>query len=111
MDNTRAFLANVIPALKAMRPLIDAGILVLVPAEKSYLQHAEKVDQLKLDLMAKVAGDPLQYSERFRPRTLQRKRTYAEPLCSSLVRTKASKSVGQSNTGTGTSPANIPLPC
>jgi hypothetical protein len=67
MDNTRAFLVNVIPALKAMRPLIDAGIVVLIPAEKSYLQHADSIDQLKLDLMAKVAGDPLLYSERFSP--------------------------------------------
>lgn len=67
MDNTRAFLANVIPALKAMRPLIDAGIIVLVPAEKSYLQHADSIDRLKLDLMQKVAGDPLKYSERFSP--------------------------------------------
>jgi hypothetical protein len=64
MDNTRAFLANVIPALRAMRPLIDAGIIVLVPAEKSYLQHAGAIDRLKLDLTAKVATDPLPWSRR-----------------------------------------------
>lgn len=67
VDHTRRFLAYIVPLLQAMRPLIDAGIVVLVPAEKTYLDHSTSIDQLKSELMTSLAQDPLKYSERFSP--------------------------------------------
>ena len=67
MDHTRRFLARIVPLLQTMRPLIDAKIVILVPAEKTYLEHSTEIDRLKLELIEKLAGDPLEYSERFSP--------------------------------------------
>lgn len=67
MDRTRRFLAYMVPLLQAMRPLIDAGIVVMVPAERTYLEHTSTIDQLKSDLIRSLAKDPLGYSERFSP--------------------------------------------
>lgn len=67
MAKTRAFLVAVVPALRNLRPLIDAGILVLVPAERTYFKHTTAINTLKSQLIEKVASDPLAYSERFSP--------------------------------------------
>lgn len=67
MDRTRAFLNSVYPALQMMRPLIDSGLLVLVPAERSYLRNSTAIRELREQLRQTVAADPLEYSERFAP--------------------------------------------
>ena len=67
VDRTRAFLNSVYPALQMMRPLIDAGLLVLVPAERSYFKNSRAIEGLREQLVRILAEDPLAYSERFAP--------------------------------------------
>lgn len=70
MDTTRTFLSNVVPALREIRPLVDAGLVVLVPAERSFLKNASTVATLMQEIGARVAGDPIAYSSRFDPRDI-----------------------------------------
>jgi hypothetical protein len=62
---TRAFLSNTVPRLLALRPLIQSGIVVLVPAERFFLSDAKPIEELHRQLVNTLAGDPVAYSQRF----------------------------------------------
>ena len=62
---TRAFLNFVVPGLDAMRPLIEAGIVVPVPAEPLYYERRHEIQRLQEDLMKQLLDDPLGYADQF----------------------------------------------
>lgn len=62
---TRAFLRSVIPPLRAWRPLIEAGVVVMVTAEDHALAHQTNIAELQGRLEATLLTDPVEYSERF----------------------------------------------
>lgn len=62
---TRAFLNTIVPELKRMRPLIEAGIVVPVPSEPLYFQHRKSIDELRRDVTARVPLGPVSYATRF----------------------------------------------
>jgi hypothetical protein len=64
---TRAFLANVVPALHRLRPLIESGVLVLVPSEGLLAENSDKVNSLRTRLLNAVGVNPEVNVGRFRP--------------------------------------------
>jgi hypothetical protein len=67
---TRAFLMHVIPALLAMRPLIEKQILVLVPSHRVVFQHASAIDTLEQRLTDRIAVDSERFTSTFAPNEL-----------------------------------------
>lgn len=70
MDVTRTFLTNVVRALETIRPLVDAGLVILAPAERSHLRNGRAIERLVDTLGEAVCKDPLAYSARFDPRDI-----------------------------------------
>jgi hypothetical protein len=64
---TRAFLTNVLPQLQEWRPLIEAGVVILVTAEDHALAHQDDIALLQVQLEAKLLTDPVAYAEQFTP--------------------------------------------
>lgn len=67
---TRGFLANVIPALQALRPLIESGALILVPSETFVARNREAVDQVRDLLYERLAPKVDEITGRFHPADL-----------------------------------------
>ncbi len=64
---TRAFLVNVLPSLLALRPLIAAGIVRLVPGERFFRGNATEIMDLQRSLSQRLASDPVGYTREFSP--------------------------------------------
>ena len=64
---TRAFLSVVIPSLRALRPLIDTGALILTPSHDFLMASSHSVETLADRLMADLVPDSRAYAERFAP--------------------------------------------
>jgi len=67
---TRRFLATVVPALQILRPLIQSGAVILVSAEPFFAAHHITVDDLRAQLLAKLARNPETITRRFNPADL-----------------------------------------
>lgn len=70
MVGTRAFLGRVVPALREMRPLIENGIVVLVPGHRFVFSHLEGVHELSRRLANQIAAEPAAFTNRFTPSDL-----------------------------------------
>lgn len=64
---TRRFLRLVVPALLALRPLIESGALVLVPSECFFATHQNTVNELRSKLLDRLSGDPASMLQPFHP--------------------------------------------
>lgn len=67
IEGTRRFLTTVVPCVLAMRPLIESGILVLVPGESFFADATDEVTRLRRALLAKVGADPERTLGSFHP--------------------------------------------
>ncbi|WP_157496888.1 YecA family protein [Leifsonia sp. Leaf264] len=67
MDRTRAFLCTVVPELYRLRPLIDAGIIVMTPAESVHRRRSPEVEALTGLLESAVGSDFTAYAKKFGP--------------------------------------------
>ena len=67
VQQTRAFLTAVLPALQALRPLIESGAVVLVPSHDFNLQRSAEIERLADQLMATLVRDARSYSADFAP--------------------------------------------
>lgn len=67
IGRTRAFLASVVPALMSLRPLIESGLIALVPCESVFLRRAKEIEALESALLAELAHNTSTYSQRFQP--------------------------------------------
>jgi hypothetical protein len=67
---TRRFLANVIPALQALRPLIESEAIVLVPGESFFEGIKDSVDNLRAQLMETLGSNPYTIVRQFHPSDL-----------------------------------------
>ncbi len=64
---TRWFLSNVVPALQALRPLVDAGLVVLVPSEQYFARERDPISGLERYLIEQILGRLPEYTRRFNP--------------------------------------------
>lgn len=64
---TRAFLTNVVPQLRAWRPLIESGVVKLVTSEAHAFANSSEIGQLQERLESRLLTDPVSYAARFRP--------------------------------------------
>jgi hypothetical protein len=64
---TRWFLSHVIPALRFLRPLIDAGLVVLVPSEGFLRRNRAAIANLQGQLATSLLHDVAAYSQNFSP--------------------------------------------
>ena len=69
---TRGFLSNLAPALLRLKPLIDAGIIVLIPGESAIYHNRHSIAQLQQDLLGAPDLAPLVVTDRFDPTDLAR---------------------------------------
>lgn len=69
---TRQFLSVTIPALMNLRPLIDAGVLLLVPAQRLLWENRKEVLDVRSRVMEVIQPEPLDISGQFQPRELAR---------------------------------------
>lgn len=67
---TRAFLSNVLPKLQEWRPLIEAGVVILVTAEDHALAQQDAIAKLQAELEGRLLTDPVAYADQFRPREI-----------------------------------------
>lgn len=67
---TRIFLSHVIPVLARLRPLIDAGIIVLVPSKAFIYANQPKIQTIANDITKIISEDAEGFTKRFRPRDL-----------------------------------------
>jgi hypothetical protein len=67
---TRRFLSNVIPALWAMRPLIESGAVVLVPGESFFARNSDTINELRTALRTLLADNTEGVTRRFHPSDL-----------------------------------------
>jgi hypothetical protein len=72
---TRRFLIHVVPALRAARPLIEAGIVVPYPLEQVFTARRREIDATHASLTDALLGDPLALAARFAPSDLAREDT------------------------------------
>lgn len=70
MDKTRQFLAHQLPALRRIRPLLDAGIVRLVPSSAALVEHEAMVRDASKALKDSLLVDPLALAHRFDPQDL-----------------------------------------
>ncbi|NTW40091.1 MAG: hypothetical protein HGA44_09410 [Cellulomonadaceae bacterium] len=66
---TRSFLANVMPGLQAFRPLLDKGVMLMVPTERHFSAAATRIDASASSL-ATALGEPYRHVRQFRPSEL-----------------------------------------
>jgi len=67
---TRVFLAQVVPALYRLRPLIETGMIVLVPSKIYIAQHSEEIAVVATKITERVGADIRAFAKRFRPEDL-----------------------------------------
>lgn len=67
IEGTRRFLSTVVPGVMAMRPLIEAGILVLVPGESLFAKATDEISRLRAALLSQVGADPERTAAQFHP--------------------------------------------
>ena len=67
MAQTRAFLLRVVPALYRLRPLIEKGLIVLVPSKKYIAEHLEEIGAVATEITGKVGFDIKSFAKRFKP--------------------------------------------
>ena len=70
LAGTRTFLRNTIPGLMRIRPLVESGLIVLVPSNNSRALNAELIDRLGDELTELICADPKLFAEKFLPREL-----------------------------------------
>jgi hypothetical protein len=64
---TRSFLAKVLPALIALKPLVDAGLVALLPSERyTYTEHA-RIAALEDALGGVILPDVMAYTQKYSP--------------------------------------------
>jgi len=64
---TRQFLYVVVPILRDLRPLLDAGIVILSPSRRFEVAEAEEISSLRSMLLNIIGNDPLKITETFDP--------------------------------------------
>lgn len=64
---TREFLRRLLPMLQALRPLIEAGIVVLSPSQPLFLREEAAITNLRQRLTEYVTSDLTGYLQRFTP--------------------------------------------
>jgi hypothetical protein len=64
-EATRHFLANQIPAIKRLRPLLDSGVLRLIPSEPVQLQNQPQVELLVAELGGRLLKHPVRLARKF----------------------------------------------
>lgn len=64
---TRQFLSETIPALQQMRPLIEAGIIVLIPSQKYVYSLRNSIAKLKQEVFGRITEDLIEVIKRFEP--------------------------------------------
>lgn len=62
---TRAFLNAIIPALRALRPLVESGAVVFVPSADLNLRESPSIDSMTRHLMERLVTDTAAYTSRF----------------------------------------------
>lgn len=62
---TRAFLSAVLPALRALRPLVETGAVVFAPSADLNLGQSAAVSGMTEDLMTRLVTDAATYSDQF----------------------------------------------
>lgn len=64
---TRIFLSQVIPALLRLKPLIDKGIIVLVPSKPFIYSNQPQIKTIANDITHTIAKDAAGFTSRFTP--------------------------------------------
>ena len=64
---TRSFLACVVPAMQSLRPLIEANLVVLAPAESFYLAQETEIRKLRQNLLESITPQIEEVVARFNP--------------------------------------------
>lgn len=67
---TRRFLAVQLPAIRALLPLLDSGLVTLVPSEITREASRDEIEQLAGRIAEVVLTDPPQLARQFRPEDL-----------------------------------------
>lgn len=67
---TRHFLANAIREMRRIQPLVDSGIVLLVPEESIFLRLNKEITTLRAALSDTLLGDIRPLIERFKPADL-----------------------------------------
>lgn len=67
---TRVFLSHVIPVLISLKPLIDAGIIVLVPSKEFIYANQSRIQTITNEITAAVSVDTEGFIKRFGSRDL-----------------------------------------
>jgi hypothetical protein len=67
---TRRFLGHVVPALQALRPLIESGAIVLVPGESFFAANDNVIKELRGKLLMVLAQELEEVTRRFDPSEL-----------------------------------------
>ncbi|MFZ8756936.1 hypothetical protein ACO03V_05885 [Microbacterium sp. HMH0099] len=65
MHRTRAYLNTILPSLEAMRPLIEAGIVVPVASESFFFRERAAIDTLRRGVTERITINPVEYAHRF----------------------------------------------
>lgn len=66
-SQTRNFLSVVVPALQRLRPLIQAGIIVLVPSKSFIASRLTTIDAVAKNIRVQLGSDVKGFARRFRP--------------------------------------------
>lgn len=64
---TRAFLLRIVPALYRLRPLIEKGLIILVPSKRYIAQHLDAIGSLATVITERVGSDIGAFTKRFGP--------------------------------------------
>ena len=67
---TRAFLSQVVPALYRLRPLIETGVIILVPSKSYVSQCSNEIDEIATKISEEIGFDIRAFTERFKPRDM-----------------------------------------
>jgi hypothetical protein len=67
---TRRFLGHVVPALQALRPLIESGAIALVPGESFFAANDNVINELRGQLLTMLAHELEEVTRRFDPSEL-----------------------------------------
>jgi len=65
--HTRRFLAAVLPAVRALRPLVESGAVVFAQSADLNFSHSAAIEGLASQLMARLVTDPASYADQFAP--------------------------------------------
>lgn len=65
-DKTRKYLSQALPWLSTIRPLVDAGIVVFIPAEQITYQNLSSISQFSLGI-EKYLNPLVQFTDKFSP--------------------------------------------